>query len=179
MRDCGFTNSFCLQYSTRHHCLAPSASCSLFNILLSIPLSFFLGHLLPCHSLYTQTQPAVQHSFIPGPRLTPCLNRESWLHLIRFYLASAPFRLSLTRVVQTFRNATGLGTLTYTFGLFLVSSILNMGRFFSATALLAAIALPAIAQKCGGGSLCPKDSPCCSRMYLLSLLTYQRKTDIG
>jgi len=38
-----------------------------------------------------------------------------------------------------------------------------MGRFLTASLLLAVAAAPAIAQSCGGGSLCPEDSPCCSQ----------------
>lgn len=38
-----------------------------------------------------------------------------------------------------------------------------MGRFLTAAILLGAIAAPALAQqKCGGGTLCPEDTPCCS-----------------
>jgi len=40
-----------------------------------------------------------------------------------------------------------------------------MGRFLAASFLLAAIVAPTLAASCGGGSLCPQDSPCCSRTW--------------
>lgn len=40
----------------------------------------------------------------------------------------------------------------------------DMGRFFAVSLLLAAAAVPAFAgAKCGGGTQCPQDTPCCSQ----------------
>jgi hypothetical protein len=42
------------------------------------------------------------------------------------------------------------------------------GRILQSLALVAAVLPSVFAQdqpKCGGGQLCPEDSPCCSRTY--------------